>query len=53
MKVFILEFQEYDDFYVIGVFSTLEKLEDARDEFLSKNEKYGIENTEITEHIVV
>jgi hypothetical protein len=52
MKVFILEFQDYDDFYVIGVFDSVEKAESARVDFLSEKKKYSEENTLITEHEV-
>ncbi|WP_158524217.1 DUF7336 domain-containing protein [Serratia marcescens] len=52
MRVFILEFQDYGNFYVIGVFTSMDKAEAAKKYFLEKNEKYDDENTEITEHEV-
>lgn len=50
MSVFILEFQDYDDFQIIGVFSSMEKAMIEKDGFLNKNPKYDENNVLITEH---
>jgi len=52
MSVFILEFQDYDDFRIIGVFTSMDKALKEKIEYLNNNTKYGEENILITEHEV-
>ena len=52
MIVYILEFMDYDDFRIVGVFTSLEKAISAQRLFMDEHPKYGDENFEITQHEV-
>ena len=52
MRVYIFEVQDKENSHVIGVFSTEDKAESARMDFLNQYPLYERENTEITDHTV-
>ncbi len=52
MLVYVLEFMEYDNFQIIGIFTSMEKAESAKEKFMAENKKYDDENFEITSHEV-
>ncbi|MCE0490982.1 hypothetical protein LU196_13125 [Pantoea sp. Mb-10] len=58
MKVYVLEYVNYDDFHVLGIFTSMEKASAAKEEFLAEHSsdalggKYTEDNFEITEKTI-